>query len=161
MLNIFKCYGRYFQRPCLQEVLVSKIGHKLRCPRGCSQSSEPDESAREMDKRQKRRGEFVVSGGDASEMLQTCKEALDQIASAIERAVEFSRCEAIGARRYNRFGTSRLDGGHETVGVVGLVGHDSLTRQILDQCRSTADIGDLPRRAKEVAPFSWTEFRVS
>ncbi len=45
--------------------------------RVCSQSSQPDKSAREMNERQEGLGEFVVTRGDASEMLETCEEALD------------------------------------------------------------------------------------
>jgi len=99
-----------------------------------------------MDKRQERLGEFVVTRGDASEMLETCKETLDQIASTVEIPIEFARCKAIGAGRNHRLGASRLDPGHKMVGVVTLVGHHGLPRQILDQRGGTVDIGDLPGR---------------
>lgn len=99
-----------------------------------------------MNERQERLGEFVVTRGDASEMFETCKEALDQIASTVDMAIEFARCETIGSRRDHCLGASGLDLGHEVVGVVALVGHYGLTRQILDQRRGTVDVGDLPGR---------------
>lgn len=71
-----------------------------------------------MNERQERLGEFVVARGDASEMLESSEEALDQIASAVEMVVEFTRGEAIGSGWNHRFGASRFDRGHETVGVV-------------------------------------------
>ena len=114
--------------------------------RVCSQSSQPNETTREMNKRQERLGEFVVARGDASEMLEPCKEALDQIASAIEMPIELARCQAIGSGWNHRFCARRFDGGHEMVGIVALVGHHGLTGQIFDQCWGKVDIGNLPGR---------------
>ena len=99
-----------------------------------------------MNKRQERLGEFVVARGDASEMLEPCKEALDQIASAIEMPIELARCQAIGSGWNHRFCARRFDGGHEMVGIVALVGHHGLTGQIFDQCWGKVDIGNLPGR---------------
>ena len=99
-----------------------------------------------MNKRQEGLGEFVVARGDASEMLEPCKETLDQIASAIEMPIELARCQAIGSGWYHRCGASRFDPRHEMVGVVSLVGHHGLPRQILDQRRGTIDIRNLPSR---------------
>lgn len=99
-----------------------------------------------MNERQKRLGEFVVSRGDAPEMLETGEEAFDQISIAIEMPVEGARRKPIGSGRNHRFGASRFDPGHEVIGVVPLVGHDRLTGQILDQCRGVVDIGDLSGR---------------
>lgn len=53
---------------------------------------------------------------------------------------------AIGSGRNHDQGTSGLDFGHEMVGAVALVGDHDLTRQLLDQCRGTVDIGNLPGR---------------
>lgn len=99
-----------------------------------------------MNERQERLGEFVVSCGDASEMLESREETLDQIAIAVEMTIEVAGCKAIGSRRYHRSGTSRLDSGHEMIGVVPLVGDDHLTGQFLDQCCGVVDIRDLPGR---------------
>jgi len=99
-----------------------------------------------MNERQEGLGEFVVTRGDASEMLETCEEALDQIASTVEMPIEFARCQAIGSGWNHSFGASGFDLGYEMVGVVALVGHHGLPRQILDQCRGMVDIGDLSGR---------------
>jgi len=79
-------------------------------------------------------------------MLETCEEALDQIASTVEMPIEFAWCEAIGSGRNHSFGASGFDSGYEMIGVVALVGHHSLPRQIFDQCRGAVDIGDLSGR---------------
>ena len=63
-------------------------------------------------------GEVVVTRGDASEMLETSKEALDQIASLVEMQIELARCEAIGSGRNHSF-----DAGREMVSVVAHVSH--------------------------------------
>lgn len=99
-----------------------------------------------MNERQKRFGEFVVSRGDASELLETSEEAFDQIAIAIEMPIELSRCTAIGSGRNHSLGARRCDPGDEVIGVVSLVGHNRLPGQILDQCRGVVDIGNLPGR---------------
>ena len=122
------------------------VGSKPSGPRACSQSSQPDESASEMDEGQERLGEFVVTRGDASEMLEAGEEALDQIASAVEMSIEGARRQAIGPGRNHCFGASCLDSSHKMVGIVALVGDHGLARQILDQRRSAIDIGNLPGR---------------
>jgi len=114
--------------------------------RGCSQSSEPNKSTRQMNKRQKGLGEFVVSRGNTSELLETSKETLDQIALAVKMGIEMARGGAIGTRRYNGLGSRGLDLGDEVVGVVPFVGNHRLGRQLVDEIRGVLDIGDLPRR---------------
>jgi hypothetical protein len=95
-------------------------------PRACSQSSQPDKSEREMSERQERGCKFVVTRGDASELLETCKEALDQIASAIEMPVEVSGRQTIGSGWNHRFAPPCFDLGDEVIGIVALVGHYGL-----------------------------------
>lgn len=122
--------------------------------RVCSQSSQPNECTREMNERQERLGEFVVTRGVRLKCLRRAKKRSTRMASAIEMPIELARCEAMGSGRNDGFGTRGLDGGHEMVGVVALIGHHGLTRQMLDQCRSVVDIGDLPGReddAKRIA----------
>ena len=99
-----------------------------------------------MNKRQEGLGEFVVPRSDASEMLEACKEPLDQIARTVEMSIELARCQAIGSGRYHHCGARGLDPRHEMVGVVAFVGHHGLPRQILDQRRGTIDIRNLPSR---------------
>jgi hypothetical protein len=52
--------------------------------RGCAQSSQPHESTGEMDEHQERLSQFVVAGGDGSEMFEASEETLDHIAIPIE-----------------------------------------------------------------------------
>ena len=71
-----------------------------------------------MNKGQERRGEFVVSGGNTSELLETAEETLDQISIPIEMSIERAKSAAIGAGRDNGLSALRLDGCHESIGVV-------------------------------------------
>ncbi len=82
-------------------------------------------------------------------MLETCEDALDQIASAVEMSIEFGPRQTIGSGRNHSFGARCFDLGAEIIGVVALVGHHGLTRQTLDQCRGMVDIGDLSGRENE------------
>ena len=63
-------------------------------------------------------GEFVVSGGDASELFDTAEETLDQVATLVDVPIECARVEAIGTRRDNRLRALRRDGVGEGVRVV-------------------------------------------
>ena len=63
--------------------------------------------------------------------------------------IEVARREAIGPGRNHSFCARCFDLGHKMIGVVALVGHHGLTRQILDQCRGMVDIGDLSGREND------------
>lgn len=117
--------------------------------RACSQSSKPDESAREMNKGQERRSEFVVSRSNAPELLETAEETLDQIAIPIEMSIERAKGAAIGTWRDNRLGALRFDSCHKGIGVVTLVGDDKASGLIFDQCCSLVDVGDLSSRQND------------
>lgn len=117
--------------------------------RVCSQSSQPDERTREMNERQERRSEFVVSRSDASELLETAEETLDQIPIPVEMSVERARIEAIGARRDNRLSALCFDDCHKRVGVVALVGDDITSRLVLDQRSGLVDVCDLSGRQND------------
>ena len=110
--------------------------------RVCSQSSQPDESTCDMDERQKRRGEFVVARGDASELLDATEETLDQIAIFVEMPIERARAEPIGAWRDHRLAALRRNRCDEGIRVVPLVGDDEACGLILDQRCGLVDIGD-------------------
>lgn len=102
-----------------------------------------------MNKGQERRSEFVVSGGNASELLETAEETLDQISIPIEMSIERAKYAAIGAWRDNRLSALRLDGCHKGVGVVALVGDDKASWLVLDQRSSLVDVCDLPGRQND------------
>ena len=48
-----------------------------------------------MNERQEGLSEFVVSCSDTSELLDTCKEALDQIAAAVDMSIKWARVDAV------------------------------------------------------------------
>ena len=50
-----------------------------------------------MKERQERLGQFVLSRGDASELLDATKETLDQVAAFVDVPVERARAESIEA----------------------------------------------------------------
>ena len=51
-----------------------------------------------MNEHQERLGEFVVAGGDASELLDAVEETLDQIAAFVDMPVERSWGKPVGTR---------------------------------------------------------------
>src|SRR5574337_382977 len=119
---------------------------RILATRARSQSSQPDESASEMNERQEGRGEFVVSRGDASELLDAVEETLDQIAILVEVPIELAGVEAIGAWGNDGLSVLGHDLRDEGIRIVGLVGDDVGSRLILDQCCRLLDIGRLPGR---------------
>ena len=70
--------------------------------RACSQSSQPDESTREMNERQERLGEFVIARGDASELLEMSEHALDAITVPITAEIAGYLLATIGLGRDDR-----------------------------------------------------------
>lgn len=63
--------------------------------RVCSQLSQPNDNGSEMNERQEGLSEFVVSCSDTSELLDTCKKALDQIAAAVDMSIKWARVDAV------------------------------------------------------------------
>ena len=114
--------------------------------RACSHSSQPNESAREMNKRQEGGGKLVVAGGDSSEVLEACEETFDQVAIPVDMPIERARIDAIRARRNHCL--SALRGNHldKGVGVVPFVGNDESSLLILDERCGLFDVGDLSSR---------------
>ena len=98
-----------------------------------SQSSQPEDSASQMNERQEGLCEFVVPGGDASELLDTAEETLDQMAALVDMPVERAWIESVGAWRDDRLAALLGNGCNEGIRVVALVGHDELGWLILDQ----------------------------
>jgi len=102
-----------------------------------------------MNKGQERRSEFVVSSGNASELLETAEETLDQISIPIEMSVERAKNTAIGAWRDNCLSPLRFDGCYKGIGVVALVCDDKASGLIPDQRCSLIDVGDLSGRQND------------
>ena len=123
--------------------------------RACSQSSQPDESTREMNERQERLGEFVIARGDASELLDPAEETFDQVAVLVDVAIEESLIESVGARRDDRLAALSSDGLDKGVRIVPLVRDDKFGWLILDQRFRLIDVGNLSCRERSVFPQSF------
>lgn len=82
-------------------------------------------------------------------MLQFLEEALDEIALAVEGKVRLPRFLAVGFRRNNGGDVTRLERLDKGVGVVALVGNESLGLDPAQQRLSLGDVGRLPRRQRE------------
>ena len=85
-------------------------------------------------------GEFVVTSGDGSEMLEHVEKTLNEIAFAVEGEIACARGFSV------RFGwddwgdRSIVEGGNEGVGVEGLVGDQSAGRDSFDQRFGASEI---------------------
>ena len=113
--------------------------------RVCSQLSEPDEGTGEMNERHERLSELVVSRGDASELLDSVEETLDEIPVFVEMPVERTGIDSVGARRNDGLSPLGIDEFDKGIRVVTLVCHNERCCLIFDQSSSLRDIGNLPR----------------
>ena len=73
-------------------------------------------------------GELVVTGGDATEVLELAEEAFDQIAVTVERLAEAGFPFAIGFGRDVGHRALRLDQIADAIGVISLVGENDGAR---------------------------------
>ena len=78
-------------------------------------------------------GELVVSGCDASAVLDALEEVLDAVSLLVEVLVVGVLSLAVTPGRYDRIAALVDDLLVEPVGVVGLVGQDVLRRHAFDQ----------------------------
>jgi len=85
-------------------------------------SFEEDGGAGEVNAGEEGVGEFVVAGGDGSEMLEHVEETLDEIAFAIEDEVAPARDFAVGFGWDDGDDRLIVEGGDESVGAERLVG---------------------------------------
>ena len=103
-------------------------------------SVEEDGGAGELNAGEESLGEFVVTSGDGSEMLEHVGKTLDEIALAVEGEIACARGFSV------RFGwddwgdRSIVEGGNEGVGVESLVGDQSAGRDGFDQRFGTSEI---------------------
>ena len=81
-----------------------------------------------MDHREEVLSEFVVTGGDATEVLELAEEAFDQIAFAVEHLAEAGFPFAIGFGRDIGHRALCLDQIADAIGVIGLVGQNDGAR---------------------------------
>lgn len=104
-------------------------------------SVEPDEHANQQNSSHKSLGQFVVTGGDTTILLEFSEKPLDEIALAIEREIGLARLFAVGFRRDHggdAAGVERID---EPIGVVALVGKHGSGVDLVEQGFGLRDIG--------------------
>jgi len=76
---------------------------------------------------------FVIAGGDATELLETAEEVLDQVAPAIDREVAGDRADAVGLGRDDGRRPSVVQVGADPVDVESLVGDQGVELDTGDQ----------------------------
>lgn len=85
-------------------------------------------------------GEFVVSGGDAPEVLDLVEEAFDEIAVFVEGGIEASPLGCCGSARNDGFCSAGGNGIHRALAGIALVGQNMVCPQSIKQ---TLDLGDV------------------
>lgn len=93
--------------------------------------------------------ELVVSGCDASELLELVEEALDTVTLLVDGAIVAMLMPTLRHGRDDRDGTGIEDGVVQPVGIIGAIGQHMLGVQAVDQGFGLADIAVLPGRADE------------
>lgn len=86
-----------------------------------------------MDEAAKVGEELVVAGGDAAELLEAVKEALDAVALLVQDGVVAMRLAPVPPRWDDEFSPGIEDGIVQVVGVVAPVGDDRAGCEALDQ----------------------------
>lgn len=99
-----------------------------------------------MQKRIEPMGEFVVSGREATKLLESIEESLNEVSRFVALTIIFTRRKTIVPRRDNRSRACRLNGFNKRVAVVPLVSHHRIRADRLDQGGALRDIGHLPAR---------------
>ena len=98
-----------------------------------------------MNAREESLGEFVVTSGDGSEMLELVEETLNEIAFAVEDEVARARGFSVGFGWDDWDDRSIVEGGDEGVGVERLVGDQSAGIDGFDERFSASQIVILAR----------------
>jgi hypothetical protein len=88
----------------------------------------PDHGAGELESRQEVDGASIVSGSDATKMLEPVEEALNAVAQLVSDSVMGNEGLSVAERRDNRCRSGIGDELAQSVVVVGLVGDDGSGR---------------------------------
>jgi len=67
-------------------------------------------------------GQFIVSGGDASELLEAVDEPLDLVAVTVAKRVQVGRLQAVGAGRNHGYRAGFGDLSAQGIGIIGRIG---------------------------------------
>lgn len=112
-------------------------------------SFKPNDSANQMQSCEKVSRGFLVSGSDASKMLDDAEETLDEIAFAIEREIAIAFDLAIGFRRYHSLDCARGQAVDEAVGVISFIPEECVGFDERQQYLSLLNVMDLAAREAE------------
>jgi len=88
-------------------------------------------------------GEFVVSGCDTAELLETIEKSFDEVSRLVSMPVDFALGFSVAPWRDDGLGTGCLDGFDQSVAVVAFVGDDCTGGYRLDQGRALRNVSDL------------------
>ena len=88
-------------------------------------------------------GEFVVSRGEAAELLETVEKSLDEVARLVAMPVDLAGRIPVTAGRDDGLSAGSLDDLNQGIAVVALVGDDRLGRDGVDQGGALGDVGRL------------------
>ncbi len=113
-------------------------------------SVEQDDASGEVDAGEKIAGELVVACGDGAVVLEFVEEPLDEVALCVEGEVAGALDGAIGLGRDDRCDSPSGQGVDQVIGVVSLVGEQSLKVDVLDQRLGLAEVRSLARRQQQL-----------
>jgi hypothetical protein len=114
--------------------------------------AEPEADGSEGDGGEEVAGEFVVAGGDPSEVFEFVEEAFDEVALAVEAGINGAANLDVALRRDVGAGAVGLDEQDQALGMVAAVGDDGRGEtDPLDQFGQGGFVGGLPRRQQQSA----------
>ena len=105
--------------------------------------SEPDPRRGDGDEGLVAPVKLIVSCGDSSEVFDTTKEALDQVAPLVEMSVKIALLGSVGARGNDRLCTAGRDGVDQGVAVVRFVGSNRVSGNAFKQRLGFVYVGHL------------------
>ncbi len=114
-----------------------------------SSTHEPEQYANQRDGGKECVGELVVAGGESAVLLEIAEEPLDEIALAVQDEVGLARLTAIGFGRDDGLDATLLQRSDQRIGVITLVGEESLRLDLIEQRHRLCDVGRLPRRERQ------------
>ena len=110
---------------------------------------EPDSDSGEFDEAHEVDEQFVVSGGDTTELFELIEEALDDVALLVEIGVVGPLHLAISFRWDDGLGAGLSDLVDEMVGIIALVGNRRARSKAVDEIVREGDVIALPGRADQ------------
>lgn len=91
-------------------------------------------------------GQFVVTGGEATKLLEPIEESLDEVSRLVAMPVDVALREPMASGRNDGLSARGFDGRDQRIAVVSLVGHNRSGWDGRHEGRALRDIGDLAVR---------------